>query len=68
MINAPRCFGFMDPASYYHHEADHARRLAEVTWQPDLEEMLRRLARDFDEIAEDIESGATEVHNPELLP
>ena len=68
MITAPRCFGFMDRASHYHHEADHARRLAEATWQPDLEDMLRRLARDFDETAEDIEAGATEMRHPELLP
>ena len=58
----------MDRASHYRHEADLARRLAEVTWQPDLEDILRRLAQDFDEIAEDIESGATEVRHPELLP
>jgi hypothetical protein len=47
MINAPGCFEFMDRASHYRHEADHARRLAEVTWQPDLEDMLRRLAQDL---------------------
>jgi hypothetical protein len=68
MITAPRCFGFMDRTSYYHCEADHARRLAEATWQSDLEDMLRRLARDFDETAEDIEAGATEMRHPELLP
>jgi hypothetical protein len=68
MITAPRCFGFMDRASHYHHEADHARRLAEATWQPDLEDMLRRLARDFDETAEDIKAGATEMRHPQLLP
>ena len=44
--------------------ADHARQLAEATWQEDLEEMVRRVARDFDEIAEDIEAGATEVRHP----
>jgi hypothetical protein len=68
MITAPRCFRFMDRASHYHCEADHARRLAEATCQSDLEDMLRRLARDFDETAEDIEAGATEMRHPELLP
>jgi hypothetical protein len=58
----------MDRASYYHYEADHAPRLAEATWQPDLEDMLRRLARDFDETAEDIEAGVTEMRHPEVLP
>jgi hypothetical protein len=33
-----------------------------------LEDILRRLAQDFDETAEDIEVGATEVRHPELLP
>jgi hypothetical protein len=58
----------MDRASHYRHQADHARRLAEAAWQPDLQDTLRRLARDFDETAEDIEAGATEVRHPELLP
>jgi hypothetical protein len=29
--------------------------------------MLRRLAQDFDETAEDIEAGATEMRHPEIL-
>jgi hypothetical protein len=58
----------MDRTSYYREQADHARHLAEATWQHDLEEMLRRLARDFDETAEDIEAGATEMRDPELPP
>jgi hypothetical protein len=56
----------MDRASHFRELADHARRLAEATWQDDLEEMLRRLARDFDEVAEDFEAGATEVRHPEF--
>jgi hypothetical protein len=68
MINASGCFQFMDRASHYRHQADHARRLAEATWQTDLEDILRRLARDFDETAEDIEAGATKMRRPELLP
>jgi hypothetical protein len=62
-ISAPRCFEFMDRASHYRHQADHARQLAEATWQPDLEDILRRLARDFDEIAKDIEADATEIRH-----
>jgi hypothetical protein len=57
----------MERASHYRELADHARQLAEATWQEELEEMLRRVAHDFDEIAEDIEVGATEVRHPELL-
>ncbi len=61
-----QCFVVMDRASDYRKQADHARQLAEATWQDNLEEILRRVARDFDEIAEDIEAGATEVRHPEL--
>jgi len=64
MINAPGCFACMDRASHYRHQADHARRLADATWQPDLADMLRHLAQDFDETAEDIEAGATEMRHP----
>jgi hypothetical protein len=68
MINATGCFEFMERASHYRHQADHARQLAEATWQPNLEEMLRHLAQHFDETAEAIEAGATEMRHPELLP
>jgi len=68
MINAPGCFACMDRASHYRHQADHARRLADATWQPDLADMLRHLAQDFDETAEDIEAGTTEVCTPSFCP
>jgi len=55
----------MESASYYRERADHVRRLAEITWQDDLEAALRRVAQDYDEIAEDL--GATEIRHPELL-
>jgi hypothetical protein len=32
-----------------------------VSWQPDLKDMLRGLAKDYDEVADDIENGATEI-------
>jgi hypothetical protein len=57
----------MDRASHYRDLADDARQLAEATWQDDLEETLRRMARDFDEIAKDLEAGATELRHPEPL-
>ena len=67
MVSEPAVFVVMDSASDYRKQADHARQLAEATWQHNLEEMLYRLAQDFDEIAEDIEVGATGVRHPELL-
>jgi hypothetical protein len=48
----------MDDACYYREQAQHARELAEVAWQLELEDTLRRVAREFDEAAADIESGA----------
>jgi hypothetical protein len=57
----------MDSASYYRERAEHLRRLAEMTWQDDLEALLRCVARDYDEIAEDLATGATEIRHPPLL-
>ena len=57
----------MESASYYRERADHVRQLAEMTWQDDLEAELRRVAQNYDEIAEDLAAGATEIRHPELL-
>ena len=67
MVYGPRCFEVMDGASYYRERADHLRRLAEMTWQRDLEGVVRSLAQDYDETAEDLEMSATEARHPELL-
>ena len=56
----------MHRARHYRELADHARQLAQATWQDDLENTLRCVAREFDEIADDIEAGATEVRHPDL--
>jgi hypothetical protein len=53
--------------NYYREQADHVRRLAEMTWQDELEALLRRVAHNYEEVAEDLEAGATEVCHPELL-
>ena len=57
----------MDDASDFRERAEHLRRLAEITWQRDLEGLVRGLARDYEEVAEDLEAGATEVRHPELF-
>ena len=57
----------MPDVSYYRERADHLRRLAEMTWQRDLEVSLRRLAQEYDETAEDLEAGATEIRHADLL-
>jgi hypothetical protein len=46
----------MDGASHSREQANHIRRLAELTWQDDLEVMLRGLAQAYDEIADDLEA------------
>ena len=38
------------------------------SWQHDLEVSLRLLAQDYDETADDLEIGASEIRHPELLP
>jgi hypothetical protein len=57
----------MDRAAHYRDKANRARRLADAAWQPELKDGLRSLAKDFDDIAEDIETGAAEIRHPELL-
>jgi hypothetical protein len=57
----------MDRAAHYRDKAKRARQLADAAWQPDLQDTLRTLAKDYDEIAEDIESGAPKIRHAELL-
>jgi hypothetical protein len=51
----------MDNASYYRERADHLLRLAEMTWQRDVEGVVRGLAQDYEEITEDFEAGGLSV-------
>jgi hypothetical protein len=64
----PWCLKGMHSAQDYRRQAVHARQLADMTYQPELEDMLRRTAQNFEEMAEDIEAGAAEIRHPELLP
>jgi hypothetical protein len=57
----------MEPASHYRAQAEHLRRLAERTWQVSLEDFLRILAKDYEEVAEDLEAGAVEIRHADLL-
>jgi hypothetical protein len=57
----------MNRATHYRDQANHVRQLADAAWQLDLGEMLRCMAKDYDEVAEDIETGATEIRHAELL-
>jgi hypothetical protein len=44
-------------SSHYHAEADHARRLAETTIQLNVAQELRRVAEEFDRLADNLASG-----------
>ena len=54
----------MDDASHYREKARHARELAERSWQPELEDILHRVAQEFDEAAEDIEAQVADARHP----
>ena len=54
--------------SYYRNQAERARRLAESATDRSLEDELVRIAKDYDEIAEDLETGAIDIRHPELMP
>jgi hypothetical protein len=41
----------MDRTTFYRNRAHHFRQLAELTWQEELETMLRDLAEQYDEMA-----------------
>jgi hypothetical protein len=58
----------MQSADYYRDQAARARQLRDLAHQDDLRKTLDRLAEDFDDIAEDLETGAIEIRHPELLP
>ena len=57
----------MRQRSYYREQAEHARRLADASLQVNLEEELRRIAQQFEHLANDVvaepELGNTEVSN-----
>jgi hypothetical protein len=57
-----------DPRDY-HEQANHARRLADITIQPNVEEILRRVADELDHLAHDLaagETGSRDLENTEV--
>ena len=57
----------MDGLFDYHAEADHARRLAEITVQPNVAEELRRVAEEFDRLADELMAREPEFHDREII-
>lgn len=58
----------MHDANHYRDQAERARWLARNVGDPEMRKTLEDLARDFDELAEDLELGAIEIRHAELLP
>lgn len=58
----------MHDASYYRDQAERARRLASAVTDRETVAALSRAARDFEDIAKDLERGAVEVRHPALMP
>ena len=58
----------MDTAAYCRARARQVRQLAETTLDDALRESLRAMARNYDELAEDLDSGTEPVRHTELLP
>jgi hypothetical protein len=57
----------MRGASHYRAQADLARRLAEITAQPNLERELRHVAEELDHLANEIASDDTDFLPSDVL-
>lgn len=58
----------MQDPRYYREQAERARRLARALSHSETRSILERVARDYDDIAQDLEVGAVEIRHPELMP
>ncbi len=58
----------MQSAHYYRDNAAKARRLSMGITSSEMSRMLEKLARDYDDIATDLERGAIEIVHPNQLP
>jgi hypothetical protein len=57
----------MSRAPHYRAQADHARRLAEITVQPNLERELHHVAEELNHLAKEIASDDTDFLRSEVL-
>ena len=58
----------MYEAKHYRDLAERSRRLSRQTHDDQMSGALKEIAREFDELAEDLETGAVEIRHPELMP
>jgi hypothetical protein len=57
----------MSRASHYRAQADLARRLADITVQPNLERELRSVPKELDDLANEIASDDPDLLRSEML-
>jgi hypothetical protein len=55
-------------AAYFRRRAARTRGLSQRILQPDARKVLLNLARDYEELAEDLDRGLNRIRHPELLP
>ena len=55
-------------ADYFRRRADQTRALSRQILQPAVRKTLFYLARDYDELADDVANCAIKVRHPELIP
>jgi hypothetical protein len=55
-------------AAYFRRRADQTRALSRQMLQPSIRKTLLDLARDYDELADDLANCAIELRHPELMP
>lgn len=55
-------------AAYFRRRAERTRGLLRMILQPGVRKTLMDLARDYDELADDLERGGLTLRYPELLP
>jgi hypothetical protein len=53
---------------YFRRRAERTRELSRTILQPDVRWTMLNLARDYDELADDLEQGTAGIRHPELLP
>jgi len=58
---------FKDPA-YFRLRAERTRGLSRRILQPDARKLLLDLARDYEELADDLDRGLNQLRHAELLP
>jgi hypothetical protein len=58
----------MHAAAHYRREAEHMHRLLPQVHQPELIDLLTRLAKSYEDIATEIETGAIKIVHPDKLP